>query len=156
MKPGRHCHAELVNTVVFAIYKAITDQFGEPAWDVIYRSGEIMWQDLKKELNVTETEPLPVMQKLSQWLMDVGYLKEIGVSQPSEDELVYEMDTSLCRPAVMRLREVNAVLPHWSTGIMVAALREQCGIEADVDVAKPEILSPTRTRERWKIKRLPK
>lgn len=153
LRPGRVVHADLVNLEAYAIYKAITELFGERGWEVIWRSGEIVFDELQKELNLTETEPLALMQRLADWLVETGYIHRIDVSQPSGDELVYEMEGAVLRPAVLKLREAKAVLPHWSTVVMAAALKKVCGIEVEVDAARPEILSPTRSREMWKLRR---
>ena len=147
----RMVHADLINVEAYAIYKAITELFGEEGWQVIWRSGEIAFDELRERLDITETEPLPLMSQIAKWLVDVGYIKDIQVSQPSEEDLIYEMEGAVLRPSVMKLRAANAVLPHWSSVILIAALRKMCGIEVEMDV-QPEILSPTRSRERWKLR----
>ncbi len=154
LKPGRHCHQELVLEVTYALYSSITDLMGEKGWEVVWKTGEYIWQDLKKQYDITDTDPLVVFQKVGQWLKDVGYVREIEVDMPNEDELTYIMDTSAVRSAVMRLKEKKAVLPHWSTAIITAALRDNCGLIADTDLAQPEIMSPTRTREYWKLRKI--
>jgi len=151
LKPGRHCHQELILEVTYALYKSITDLMGEKGWEVVWKTGEYIWQDLKKQYQITDTDPKAVFDKVGQWLKEVGYIREIEVEMPTENELTYIMDTSVVRPSVMRLKEEKAVLPHWSTAILVAALRDNCGLVAETDLSKPEILSPTRTREYWKL-----
>lgn len=152
LRPGRVVHADLIVLEVYAIYKAITDLWGEKGWDVIWRTGDIAWQELKRDLEITETEPLPLMRQIGKWLVEVGYLKEMVVTQPREGELIYEMEAPVVKPATLRLREFDAVLPHWSTTIMVAALREVCGLEAEMEDLKPELPTPTRSLERWRLR----
>jgi hypothetical protein len=72
LKSGRHCHQELVLEVTFAVYKSITDLMGEKGWDVVWKTGEYIWQDLKKQYNITDTDPIAVFKKVGKWLTDVG------------------------------------------------------------------------------------
>jgi hypothetical protein len=63
---------------------------------------------------------------------------------------------TVVRPSVMRLKGESAVLPHWSTSIIAAGLKDNCGLIAETDLSKPEIMSPTITREYWKLRKADK
>lgn len=150
--PGRVVHADLLNLETVGICRALSELFGEKGWEVTWRSGEIVFEELKKELNITETEPLPLIQQISRWLVDVGYFDSIEVTQPSEDLLVYDIENPVPRWATERLRETNSVQPHFSATLMMAALRQMCGIEARMESVKSEFLSPTKSRQRWRLR----
>ncbi len=152
--PGRVIHADFFNMEAYAIYRAITESFGERGWEVTWRSGEIFFEELRKKLNITETEPFALMKLLSRWLVDAGYIGSIEVSQASEDLLICDLEDPVPRPATERLREANSVQPHFSAAIMMAALKQMCGIEAKMESVKSEFLSPTRSRQRWRLRKM--
>ncbi len=155
LAPGRHVHADLVNLVTYAVYKSMTDMWGEKAWEVIYRSGEVAFEELRQELKLTETDdPLPLMQRLLDRMVEIGYVYGARVERISETELIYEMDDPVVIPSALRLKTVNAVLPHWTSGILLAALRRLCGIDAEMEDVQPEFAPAGVVRERWHLRRV--
>jgi hypothetical protein len=61
------------------------------------------------------------------------------------------MHNTATRDSAVRLIQENALLPHWSTVLMVAALRKRSGIEAKMEAHdhKPELVSTQHSKERW-------
>lgn len=145
---------EFVLTEVYAIYKAVSELFGEKGWQVIWRSGEIVFDELEKKLSFPKKEPLSVMKVLADYLADVGYVSKIEFRMIGDNVLEYDIyGPSFIRPAVLRLKAENGVLPHWSTVVMVAALKRLCGVKAETDATQPQLFKDF-GRERWTLSKM--
>ena len=147
--------ADFVNAEVYAIYKAITEVCGEEGWKIMWRSGELMFEQIEPRLEFPSREPLDVMRTVGDYLKRSGYFEEIELELLPGGVLEYQMINTATRPAAQRLIEENAILPHWSTVVMVAALRKLCGVEAKMEAHdhKPEIVSRSHSKERWILTR---
>jgi hypothetical protein len=145
---------EFIQLEVYAVYKAISELFGEKGWDVIWRSGEIMFDEIEKRLEFADTDPLSVLKVLARYFVDAGYVEQLDFHMAEENVMEYELSGTLVRPAILKLKEENCVLPHWSTVVMFAALKKLCGVKAETDASQPEIRSATTTRERWVLSKI--
>lgn len=144
--------ADFVRLETYATFKAITELIGEQGWNLVWRWGEIAFEELREQANITETEPLALVQRLSKWFVEMGYARSLEASQPTENVIVWEAESPIVRPVIMRLRAEDAVLPHFSAAVAMAALKKMCNIDAQMESVKSEILSPTRTRQRWLLR----
>lgn len=151
----RMMSADFVNVEVYAIYKAITEVSGEDGWKIMWRSGELAFDQIEPQLNFPSREPLDVMRTIGEYFAKVGYLERIDIDLKPNGLLEYEMFNTSTRPSVVKLLADNAILPHWSTVIMVAALRKVCGVEAKMEAHdhRPEMVSQTHSKERWILTR---
>ncbi len=143
--------ASFINKEIYGIYKAITEVCGEDGWKIMWRAGELVFDQVEKELEFASREPLDVMRTIGDYLAKVGYLERIDFELKSDGVLEYQMFGTATRDSAVRLIAENAILPHWSTVIMVAALRKLCGVEAKMEAQahKPEIVSLHQSKERW-------
>jgi hypothetical protein len=151
----RTLDAEFVNAEVYAIYKAITEVSGEDGWKIMWRSGELVFDQIEPHLQFSSDDPLAVMRTVGDYLVSVGYLEAIEMDLQPGGVLEYEMFGTATRDAARRLIAEDAILPHWSTVVMVAALRKRCGVEARMEARdhKPELVSQRQSRERWLLTR---
>ena len=147
--------AELLNVELYGIFKAITDLFGEKGWDVIWRVGEIVFDEIEPALHIPDDEPSTVMRAIGEYLKRVGYLREVRWRSLGPDALEYEMIDPVPWPAAEKLLAERAVLPHFSTALMMAGLKKRCGIRASMEDVRPEMLAGHVARERWAFHRLP-
>ena len=145
-----HVSVEFLNQELYAIYKALDQLIGERAWDVVWRSGEVLFDDLEKGLDITETEPLAVMKKIGAWFERSGYVDKIEFRMVALDELEYDMYDPIIRASARRLISEGAAAPHFSTALMFAALRKKCGLKAEM-MGDPVLLPNGAGRERWKL-----
>ncbi len=151
----RTLDADFINVEIYAIYKAITEVCGEEGWKIMWRSGELAFDQIEPRLDFPSKEPLDVLRSIGDYLVQVGYLEGIDLDLKPGGQLEYQMLGTATRPSAARLIEEDAILPHWSTVIMVAALRKLCGIEAKMAAAdhKPELVSQHQSKERWLLTR---
>jgi hypothetical protein len=143
--------ADFINAEIYAIYKAITEVCGEDGWKIMWRSGELAFDQIEPQLQFPSREPLDVMRTVGDYLARVGYFEGIDLELLPGGVLEYQMFNTATRASAARLIAENAILPHWSTVIMVAALRKLCGIEAKMEAHdhKPELVSHRQSKERW-------
>ncbi|MBI2847146.1 MAG: hypothetical protein HYX82_04610 [Chloroflexi bacterium] len=140
---------DFIRLEVYGIYKTITELFGERGWQVIWRSGEVVFDELEKQLEFPKKDPLSVMKVLADYLSKAGYIPKIEFRMVGENMLQYDLyGASLLRPATLKLKAENCVLPHWSTVIMFAALKKLCNLKADT-TEQPIFISEVHGRERW-------
>ena len=148
---GKKLDADFINVEIYAIYKAITEVCGEEGWKIMWRSGELAFDLVEPQLKFTSREPLAVMRTVGDYLKRMGYFEDIELEMLPGGILEYQMIKTATRDSAARLIAENAILPHWSTVIMVAALRKICGVEAKMEAHdhKPELVSQRASKERW-------
>ena len=154
---GRPIDSEFVNTEIYAIYKAATEIIGvnDKGWRFMWRVGELAFDDIEPKLSFPSNEPMDVMRTVGDYLAKVGYFERIDLDLLPDGVLEYSMHNTATRDSAVRLIKENALLPHWSTVLMVAALRKRCGIEAKMEAHdhKPELVSMQHSKERWILTR---
>jgi hypothetical protein len=136
---------------IYAIYRALWERWGDEAWHVVWRSGEVLFDAIEPTLGLTPDDtPLTAMRRLADYLRQVGYVDDITVRQTGEDELEYEMLNPVILPGARRLIAEGAVPAHISTTLMFALLRKRFGLKAEM-LGKPRLLPDGRAIERWKL-----
>ncbi|MEM2006114.1 MAG: hypothetical protein QW154_00525 [Sulfolobales archaeon] len=144
---------ELVDLVMYSVYRAANELLGDKTWDLVWRSGEVLYEKLEKllELELIE-DPIKALSKVVEWLQKEGYVDEAHVRKISEREIEYIMS----RPAIARgaeeLVKEGAVPPHLSTSIMFAVLKKR-GFKAGL-AGDPQFLPDGTVVERWKLLKL--
>jgi len=77
---------------IYAIYRALWERWGDEAWHVVWRSGEVLFDEIEPTLGLTPDDtPFTAMRRLADYLRQVGYVEDITVRQTGEGELEYEM-----------------------------------------------------------------
>ena len=115
---------------LYAIYKAIWENWGEQAWKVVWRSGEIIFEEIEPELRLEDTTWIEGMQRLAEYLARVGYVRDISVKQIGADLMEYTMNDPAILPGAKRLVAMGAVPGHVSTTLMFAMLKKCYGLKA--------------------------
>jgi len=138
---------------IYSIYKAISELVGEDAWKVVWRSGEILLEELWKELDLEKDDVLQALRKIAAYLKQAGYISDIKIETEKEREILrYEMTEPVIAKGAKRLIEEGLVPPHISTSLMFALLKRK-GFVAEM-VGDPEFLPDGRVVERWRIKEM--
>lgn len=135
---------------IYAIYRAIWENWGDEAWKVVWRAGEVLFDEIHERLNLDTDSPLAAMQGLAEYLVDVGYFADMKVRQTVEDELEYEMVAPAILPGAERIIAEGGVPAHISTSVMFAALKKLFGLKAKM-IGEPEFTDDGRAIERWKL-----
>jgi hypothetical protein len=135
---------------IYAIYRAIWENWGNQAWNVVWRAGEVLFDEIQAQLDLDTESPLAVMQGLARYLVEVGYFADMQVRQTAEDELEYEMVNPAILPGAERIIAEGGVPAHISTAVMFAGLAKLFGLKAEM-MGDPECFDDGRAIERWKL-----
>jgi hypothetical protein len=136
---------------IYALYRAVWERWGDDAWYVVWRSGEVLLDDIEPELGLQPgDDPFSAMQRLAAYLQRVGYVKEIVVRPVSETEWEYEMLDPVILPGAKRLLADGAVPAHISTTLMFALLKKRFGLSAEM-IGDPDLRPDGRAIERWRL-----
>ena len=135
---------------IYAIYRAIWENWGDEAWKVVWRAGEVLFDEVQEQLDLDTQSPLEAMRGLARYLVDVGYFADLKVRQTAEDELEYEMFAPVILPGAERIIAEGGVPAHISTAVMFAGLKKLFGLKAEM-VDDPEFTDDGRAIERWKL-----
>jgi hypothetical protein len=133
---------------IYAIYRAIWELWGDEAWKVVWRSGEIALAEIEKTLPLAGPWP-DALEKLAAYLCQAGYADDIRVRQIAENELEYEMVNPAILPGAKRLIAEGAVPAHISTTLMFALLA-RLGLKAEM-IGPPDLRPDGRGIERWRL-----
>ena len=137
---------------IYAIYRAIWEYWGDDAWKVVWRAGEVLFDEIQGQLGLDTESPLEAMQALARYLVDVGYFADMKVRQTAEDELDYEMVDPAILPGAERIIAEGGVPAHISTSLMFAGLRQLFGLKAEM-IGDPEFTEDGRAIERWRLRK---
>jgi hypothetical protein len=135
---------------IYAIYRAVWENWGDDAWKVVWRAGEVLFDDVRERLELDTSTPLAAMEGLAEYLVGVGYFADMKVRQTAEDELEYEMVEPVILPGAERIIAEGGVPAHISTALMFAGLRELFGLRAEM-IGDPVFTPDGRAIERWKL-----
>ena len=135
---------------IYAIYRAIWENWGDEAWKVVWRAGEVLFDEVQEQLDLDTTSPLEAMRGLARYLVDVGYFADLKVRQTAEDELEYEMFAPVILPGAERIIAEGGVPAHISTAVMFAGLKKLFGLKVEM-MSDPEFTKDGRAIERWKF-----
>lgn len=136
---------------IYALYRAVWEQWGDEAWCVVWRSGELLLDQIEPELGLEiDDDPFAAMQKLASYLRRIGYVQDIAVRPLNEDEWAYEMIDPVILPGAERLISEGAVPAHISTTLMFALLKKRFGLKAEM-VGDPELWPDGRAIEHWRM-----
>ena len=87
---------------IYAIYRAIWENWGDEAWKVVWRAGEVLFDEIHE------------------------------VRQTAKDELEYEMVAPAILPGAERIIAEGGVPAHISTSVMFAGLKKLFGLKAEM------------------------
>jgi hypothetical protein len=136
---------------IYALYRAVWERWGDEAWYVVWRSGEVLFDEIEPELGLqADDDVFTAMQRLADYLQRVGYVTDIAVRPLSEDEWEYEMGQPIILPGARRLLADGAVPAHISTALMFALLNKRYGLSAKM-VGDPDLRPDGRAVERWRL-----
>ncbi len=151
--PERPIDPHFFDLEIYAIYRAIWENWGDDAWNVVWRAGEGLFDEIHEVLELDRTSPLSAMQGLAKYLVGVGYFSDMKVRQTTEDELEYEMVEPVILPGAERIIAEGGVPAHISTAVMFAGLKKLFGLEAEM-MGDPVFTEDGRAIERWKLSKI--
>ncbi|HEY63300.1 MAG TPA: hypothetical protein G4O02_01895 [Caldilineae bacterium] len=135
---------------LYAIYLAAWEEWGDEAWKIVWRSGEIMLDEIEAELDLDGTTWIEGLQRLADYLAKVGYVRYISVKQVGEDRVEYDMFDPAILPGAKRLVAMGAVPGHVSTTLMFALLAKRYGLRAEM-IGDPDLRDDGHAIEQWRV-----
>jgi len=153
----QHMDREFFDIETYALFSALNEIIGEKTWEIVLRGGEYAFAEVKRRYGITEKEPIALVRRLGEWLQEMGYAR-IKIEQTGENEFLYSMYDTASRRGLRQIREEkgrDAVMAHWSTAIMFAALKEICNMKAEIlhlDFAKED--KKGASVEKWILSRI--
>jgi bifunctional DNA-binding transcriptional regulator/antitoxin component of YhaV-PrlF toxin-antitoxin module len=156
-KPIKYMDREFFDLETYALFSALNEIVGKKAWEIALRGGEYAFAEVRKRLGIAETDPIALVKRLGKWLERMGYAR-IEIEKTGENEFLYTMYDTASRRGLRQTRKEkgeDAVLAHWSTVLMFAALKEMCKMKAEIshlDFAKEDKKGPS--VEKWTLSKL--
>lgn len=135
---------------IYAIYRAVWENWGEAAWKVVWRAGEVLFDEVQGQLDLDRSSPLEAMRGLARYLVEAGYFADMAVRQTAEDQLEYEMVAPAILPGAERIIAEGGVPAHISTALMFAGLDKLFGLKAEM-IGAPVFTPDGRAIEQWKL-----
>ena len=135
---------------IYAIYRAIWENWGDEAWNVVWRAGEVLFDEIHGRLDLDTSSPLEAMRGLADYLVNVGYFEAMHVTQTSDDHLEYVMEAPAILPGAERIIGEGGVPAHISTALMFAGLWKLFQMKAEM-IGAPEFTEDGRAIERWQL-----
>jgi hypothetical protein len=146
----REITRDFLDKEFYGIYLAAWENWGSDAWKIVWRSGEIVFDEIEQELNLENTTWIEGMERLADYLARSGYVRDISVKQVGSDRMEYIM----CDPAILkgakRLVAMNAVPGHISTTLMFAMLKKRYGLGAEM-LGDPDLRDDGYAIEQWRV-----
>jgi hypothetical protein len=135
---------------LYAIYKGVWENWGEDAWKIVWRTGELVFDEIEPELHLAGTTWIEGMQRLGAYLAKVGYVRGISVKQITEDRMEYSMNDPAIMSCAKRLVAIRAAPPHVSTALMFAMLKKVYGLGAEM-LGDPDLRDDGFAVEQWQV-----
>ena len=134
----------------YAIYLAAHENWGGASWNIVWRSGEIIFDEIEPELGLENTNWIEGMQRLAAYLRRVGYVRDISVEQKGADRMEYTMFDPAILPGAKRLVAQGAAPGHVSTTLMFAMLKKCYGLGAEM-LGDPDLRDDGYAVEQWRV-----
>lgn len=157
MKSDGSIRKYFFNLLVYSIYSSINELLGQKGMEIVWRTGEIAFAEVKSELKIRKEDPIHVAEKVAEYLEKAGYGSKFTVKKTKDNEFIHEIHDGAARPAILKMKKKygdTAVFPHFSTSLMFAALKDVSNVKARIvhlAVAPSEFGV---TRERWILSRI--
>ncbi len=135
---------------LYCIYRAATELFGnEQAWRLVWRSGEVMFDEIHREKILQITDPIDLLKRIAAYLEEAGYSEKLSIRKFADDSIEYEMLRPVIGPGAQRLISEDAVPAHISTAVLFAALK-QFDMKAEI-VGEPFFRPDGTVIEKWRL-----
>jgi len=153
--PMKMARPEFIDFINYNICKTYSELHGkEAAVDFFRRVGEIGFQELRKMVDFSSSNPHDVLRAVAEFLERMGYMSKIQLTKVEEDEVIIEMFGVSVTKSSIRLTEEGASPSHFMTNLMFGALADLCGVRADIyDLTLEQPSEETGyAKEKWVLK----
>ncbi|MBI2847369.1 MAG: hypothetical protein HYX82_05775 [Chloroflexi bacterium] len=148
---------DFISLHMYSVYRALTEVVGEEnAWKVVWRTGEIAFEEIAKRtgLDKKERDPKKVVRTMGQFFEQSGYIERLEGSIVDGGK-GFQIDLINTNPAIrgvgVQLKAENCVPHRWGTVSIRAALADRCGLLMSERPKKVESIGPGSTRTHWSL-----
>ena len=143
---------DFFNSFVYSVFKALGEKLGDESWKIVWKTGEILFNEIKDKLEFKKKEPMEIVHSIAKYLKKAGYLRDAKIVVLNDDEFEYWMKEPAIEKGAFKLIEEGYPPPHISTSILFSALRTLAGSELEL-LGDPERKGKWIV-ERWKVKKI--
>ncbi|MBI2847370.1 MAG: hypothetical protein HYX82_05780 [Chloroflexi bacterium] len=143
--------AHLVGGYVYGIYRTASELLGDKAWDFMWRAGELAYDEIEKSLHFPSNDPATVLQVVSKYMVDSGYMARQEVAVRDGDKVEIEMNETAFGWVARRLKAEGYVVHRWSTCLMNAALKKRCGMQMKRHAERAEFVNEKQAKTLWQL-----
>ncbi len=141
---------EFFNSFVYSVFKAIGEKLGDESWKIVWRTGEILFDEIKEKIEFENKEPVEIVSSIANYLKKKGYFTDAKIIPLNDKEFEYWMKEPAIEKGAFKLIEEGCAPPHISTSLLFSALRNLANSELEL-IGKPEKREDW-VIERWKLK----
>jgi len=150
MSSNEDVKVQTIYKFIGAIYRAIYKEIGDDAWEILWRSGEILFDSIKNDVSISKENDLQTaLNKLSKFLRDTHIVSEINY-MVDKDNGVIEYQINFAVPLKYERREEAG--PVYIFSSLFVALMKYLGYDVSKD-AEPRFTSDNTLIERWRYKK---
>ncbi len=143
---------EFFNSFVYSIFKAIGEKIRDESWKIVWRTGEILFEEIKEKIEFENKEPIGIVNSLAKFLKKKGYLMDAKVVPLNDKEFEYWMKEPAIEKGAFKLIEEGYAPPHISTSLLFSALKNLTDSEFEL-VGNPK-KKDNWVIERWRVKKV--
>lgn len=131
-----------------AIYRALAEEFGEASWDVLWRSGEILFHELKEEIGIKpDMEINHAIQKLCDYLRNLRLVEKIEFNYMPDKMMV---ETKVKFPFNIDIYKRESAGPIYIFTSMLVSMLNYLGYTVERE-GEHYILDKDKLVERWRL-----
>ncbi len=136
-----------------AIYRALIEEVGEDSWDILWRSGELLFEELREEVGIEKgMEINKAVQLLGDYLRRLGMIERMEFKFDDENMIV---ETVVKFPFEIESFKREAAGPIYIFASMLVSMLNYLGFSVE-RYGEHYILEKDKLVERWKLRKMKK
>ncbi len=111
--------------IIYALYKAIYQKIGDEAWDIVWHSGKILYDELKDKMGISnEDPPRVILDKIGNFFKNMGFIESMTIEEICDDIIEVTIRKPITWNMNVKLRTSGMVPSLILTPVLHAALEE--------------------------------
>ncbi len=138
----------LVYKLLNSVYKAVTEELGEEAWDVLWKSGRYLFNEIREEVGISEdTDLKEAITKLCDYLRRAGLVEKIEFKY---DESTGVLETTVTFPFPISSYRRELAGPIYLFTSLLSSMLDYLGYEMERE-GEHYIHEGNKLSERWRV-----
>jgi len=131
-----------------AIYKALSEQFGEDSWGILWRSGEILFKEIKDDIGISkDMEINQAIQRLCDYMRRLRLVERIEFKFDKDTMIV---ETIVIFPFNIDVYKREAAGPIYIFSSLLASMLYYLGYNIERE-GEHYIMDRNKLVERWRL-----